>query len=252
VDPSPATISRARHDAVVFDLDGVVTQTSSVHAAAWKALFDAYLRTRAAHEGHDFRPFDRKSDYRLYVAGKPRYDGVRGFLASRGVQLPQGQPSGSPELETVCGLGNRKHVFFNAEVKEHGIKAYPSTVALIHRLRKAGVRVGLMSSSKNTAMILDVAGLTDLFEVRVDGVAGEELGLPGKPDPAMYLETAGRLGVTPARAVVVEDALSGVEAGHRGGFDLVIGVDRLGQAETLCEHGADVVVKDLSEVAFEE
>jgi len=251
VDTSPALISRARHDAVVFDLDGVVTQTSVVHAAAWKALFDAYLRTRAAHEGRDFRPFDEKTDYRLYVDGKPRYDGVRDFLAARGLELPEGQPSDAPELETVCGLGNRKNVFFNAEVKEHGIKAYPSTVALIHRLREAGVRVGLMSSSKNTAMILDVAGLTDLFEVRVDGVAGEELGLPGKPDPAMYLETARQLGVAPARAVVVEDALSGVEAGRRGGFDLVIGVDRLGQAEALREHGADVVVDDLREVVFE-
>ena len=252
MDTRPALISRARHDAVVFDMDGVVTQTSVVHAAAWKALFDAYLRKRAAHEGRAFRPFDENTDYRLYVDGKPRYDGVRDFLAARGIELPEGQPSDPPELETVCGLGNRKNVFFNTEVKEHGITAYPSTVALIHRLREAGVRVGLMSSSKNTAMILDVAGLTGLFEVRVDGVAGEELGLPGKPDPAMYLETARQLGVAPARAVVVEDALSGVEAGHRGGFDLVIGVDRLGQAEALRRHGADVVVNDLSEVVFEE
>ncbi len=251
MDSSPAIISHARLDAVVFDLDGVVTQTSSVHAAAWKALFDSYLRTRAAHEGHDFRAFDEKTDYRLYVDGKPRYDGVRDFLAARGIELPWGQPSDPPGLETVCGLGNSKNVFFNAEVKEHGIKTYPSTVALIHRLRKAGMRVGLMSSSKNTAMILAVTGLTDLFEVRVDGVAGEELGLPGKPDPAMYLETARRLGVAPARAAVVEDALAGVEAGRRGGFGLVIGVDRLGQAEELRRHGADVVVKDLSEVAFE-
>ena len=151
----------------------------------------------------------------------------------------------------MCGLGNRKNVFFNAEVAEHGIKTYASTVALIRRLREAGIHVGLMSSSKNTAMILDVAGLTDLFEVRVDGLAGEELGLPGKPDPAMYLETARRMAVEPARAVVVEDALSGVEAGHRGGFALVIGVDRLGQAEALRRSGADVVVKDLAEVAFE-
>ena len=251
MDTSPALISRARHDAVVFDLDGVVTQTSLVHAAAWKALFDSYLRTRAAHEGLELRPFDEKSDYRLYVDGKPRYDGVHDFLASRDIELPWGAPSDPPEAPTVCGLGNRKNVFFNAAVAEHGIKSYPSTVALIGRLREAGVRVGLMSSSKNTAMILDVAGLTDLFEVRVDGLAGEEMGLPGKPDPAMYLETARRLGVAPARAVVVEDALSGVEAGHRGGFALVIGVDRLGQAEALRQSGADVVVKDLAEVAFE-
>jgi len=222
-----------------------------VHAAAWKALFDTYLRTRAAHLGHDFRAFGEKSDYRLYVDGKPRYDGVHDFLASRGIELPWGSPADPPEVETVCGLGNRKNVFFNAEVKEHGIKTYESTVALIRSLRDAGVRVGLMSSSKNTAMILDVAGLTDLFEVRVDGLAGEEMGLPGKPDPAMYLETAKRLGVTPDRTAVVEDALSGVEAGHRGGFALVIGVDRLGQREALRRSGADVVVDDLAEVVLE-
>jgi len=251
VDKQPVTISRARLDAVVFDLDGVVTKTSVVHAAAWKALFDTYLRTRAAHLGHDFRAFDEKSDYRLYVDGKPRYDGVHDFLASRGIELPWGSPADPPEVETVCGLGNRKNVFFNAEVKEHGIKTYESTVALIRSLRDAGVRVGLMSSSKNTTMILDVAGLTDLFEVRVDGLAGEEMGLPGKPDPAMYLETAKRLGVTPDRTAVVEDALSGVEAGHRGGFALVIGVDRLGQREALRRSGADVVVDDLAEVVLE-
>jgi beta-phosphoglucomutase family hydrolase len=251
VDKQPVTISRARLDAVVFDLDGVVTKTSVVHAAAWKSLFDTYLRTRAAHLGHDFRAFDEKSDYRLYVDGKPRYDGVHDFLASRGIELQWGSPSDPPEVETVCGLGNRKNVFFNAEVKEHGIKTYESTVALVRSLREAGVRVGLMSSSKNTAMILDVAGLTDLFEVRVDGLAGEEMGLPGKPDPAMYLETAKRLGVTPGRTAVVEDALSGVEAGHRGGFALVIGVDRLGQREALRRSGADVVVDDLSEVVLE-
>ena len=165
--------------------------------------------------------------------GKPRYDGVRDFLASRGIELPMGDPSDPPERETVCGLGNRKNDFFNAEVREHGVKTFPSTVALIHQLRDAGIRVGLMSSSKNTAMVLDVTGTTDLFEVRVDGVVAAEVGLPGKPDPAMYLETARRLGVDAARSVVVEDALSGVEAGRRGGFGLVIGVDRLGQAAEL-------------------
>ena len=236
----------SNYDAALFDLDGVITPTAEVHMHAWAEMFDAFL----AEQGID-EPYT-DDDYFQYVDGKPRYDGVRDFLASRGVELPWGHPSDPPELETVCGLGNRKNVFFNAEVKEHGIKAYPATVALIHRLREAGVRVGLMSSSKNTAMILDVAGLTDLFEVRVDGVAGEELGLPGKPDPAMYLETARRLGVEPARAAVVEDALAGVEAGRRGGFALVIGVDRLGQADALREHGADIVVKDLAEVAFEE
>jgi len=260
VDDERVTIDRGRYDAVIFDLDGVVTQTAAVHAAAWKRLFDAYLEERAARAPAGaggagsgapdpaLRPFDREADYARYVDGKPRYDGVRDFLASRSIELPIGDPSDPPDRETVCGLGNRKNAFFNAEVREHGVKTFPSTIALIHELRDAGVKVGLMSSSKNTAMVLDVTGTTDLFEVRVDGVVAAEVGLPGKPDPAMYLEAARRMGVEPARAVVVEDALSGVEAGRRGGFALVIGVDRLGQAEALRAAGADVVVDDLAEV----
>ncbi|HEX5643865.1 MAG TPA: beta-phosphoglucomutase family hydrolase [Thermoleophilia bacterium] len=251
------SIPKSRYDAVIFDLDGVVTQTAAVHAAAWKRLFDAYLAERAARAGTGpggapdaaLRPFDRDADYARYVDGKPRYDGVRDFLASRGIELPMGDPSDPPEQETVCGLGNGKNAFFNDEVKEHGVKTFPSTIELVHQLRDAGVKVGLMSSSKNTAMVLDATGTTDLFEVRVDGVVAAEVGLPGKPDPAMYLETARRLGVEAARSVVVEDALSGVEAGRRGGFGLVIGVDRLGPAAALAEAGADVVVDDLAEVS---
>ena len=249
------TIARNEYDAVIFDLDGVVTQTAAVHAAAWKRLFDEYLRERAARTGtapgasdDPLRPFDLDADYARYVDGKPRYDGVRDFLASRGIELPLGDPSDPPERETVCGLGNRKNDFFNAEVREHGVSTFPSTIEVIHQLHEVGIRTGLMSSSKNTAMVLDVTGTTDLFEVRVDGVVAAEIGLPGKPDPAMYLEAARRLGVDAARSVVVEDALSGVEAGRRGGFGLVIGVDRLGQAAALSEHGADVVVDDLAEV----
>ena len=203
MDRTRVTISRGEYDAVIFDLDGVVTQTAAVHAAAWKRLFDAYLEERAARTGtgpggapdDPLRPFDLEADYRLYVDGKPRYDGVRDFLASRGLELPMGDPSDPPGRETVCGLGNGKNHFFNAEVREHGVRTFPSTVTLIHELRDAGIRVGLMSSSKNTAMVLDVTGTTDLFEVRVDGVVAAEVGLPGKPDPAMYLETARRLGV---------------------------------------------------------
>ncbi len=255
---APASVSIEKHkfDAVIFDLDGVVTQTAAVHAAAWKRLFDAYLAERAAPDSEArapdpaLRPFDLDTDYARYVDGKPRYDGVRDFLASRGIELPWGDPSDAPERETVCGLGNRKNAFFNAEVREHGVQTFPSTVTLIRRLRAAGIRVGLMSSSKNAAMVLDVTGTTDLFEVRVDGVVAAEVGLPGKPDPAMYLETARRLGVDAGRSVVVEDALSGVEAGRRGGFGLVIGVDRLGQAAELAEAGADVVVDDLAEVTI--
>jgi beta-phosphoglucomutase family hydrolase len=267
-------ISRSLCDGVIFDLDGVVTQTAVVHAAAWKRLFDGYLAQRAARAGEGagradappagssradspagssssddpLRPFDAGADYQRYVDGKPRYDGVRDFLASRGIQLPSGDPSDPPDAETVCGLGNRKNDLFNAEVRERGVKTYPSTVELIHHLHDAGIRVGLMSSSKNTAMVLDATGITDLFEVRVDGVVADEVGLPGKPDPAMYLEAARRLGVDAARSVVVEDALAGVEAGRRGGFGLVIGVDRVGHAKALSEHGADVVVDDLAEV----
>ena len=269
LDSTRVSIEKSRYDAVIFDLDGVVTQTAAVHAAAWKRLFDAYLAERAARTGTSpggagdaasganaaaggspdaLRPFDLEADYRFHVDGKPRYDGVRDFLASRGIDLPLGDPSDPPERETVCGLGNRKNDFFNAEVREHGVRTFPSTVTLVHALRDAGIRVGLMSSSKNTAMVLDVTGTTDLFEVRVDGVVAAEVGLPGKPDPAMYLETARRLGVDAARSVVVEDALSGVEAGRRGGFGLVIGVDRLGQAAELSKAGADVVVDDLAEV----
>jgi len=241
-------ISTGRFDAVIFDLDGVVTQTSAVHAAAWKRLFDGFLQERAAARGEPFTPFDLERDYRLHVDGKPRYDGVRDFLASRGIALPQGDPADAAGAATVCGLGNRKDEYFVAEVKERGVRTYPSTVALIEELHASGLGVGLMSSSRNTAMVLEATGLTARFDQRVDGVVSDQLGLAGKPDPAAYLETARRLGVEPARAVVVEDALSGVEAGRRGGFGLVIGVDRLDQAEALREHGADVVVADLADV----
>ena len=245
-----AVISTGRFDAVIFDLDGVVTQTSAVHAAAWKRLFDGFLRERAAARGEPFTPFDLERDYRLYVDGKPRYDGVRDFLASRGIELPQGDPSDAAGSPTVCGLGNRKDEYFVAEVRENGVKTYPATVALIDELHRAGLGVGLMSSSRNTVMVLEATGLTGLFDQRVDGVVSDELGLAGKPDPAAYLETARRLGVEPPRAVVVEDALSGVEAGRRGGFGLVIGVDRLDQAAALLEHGADVVVPALADVTL--
>jgi beta-phosphoglucomutase family hydrolase len=243
-------ISTGKYDAVIFDLDGVVTQTSAVHAAAWKRLFDGFLEEHARATDEPFAPFDLERDYRLYVDGKPRYDGVRDFLASRGIALPQGEPSDAAGTATVCGLGNRKDEYFVAEVRENGVKTYPSTIALIHELHEAGLGVGLMSSSRNTAMVLEATGTTSLFDQRVDGVVSDELGLAGKPDPAAYLETARRLDVEPARAVVVEDALSGVEAGRRGGFGLVIGVDRLDQAGALLEHGADVVVPDLAQVTL--
>ncbi len=242
------TISATAFQAVVFDMDGVVTQTATVHATAWKALFDEFLKQRSARTGEPFRPFDVDADYLPYVDGKPRYDGVRDFLGSRGITLPWGAPSDPPDAETVCGLGNRKNDYFNKAVAEHGVQAFPSTVTLIRALRAAGVHTAVISASKNTTMILDAAGVRDLFEAQVDGGVAEQLGLPGKPDPAVFLEAAKRVGVAPAHAVVVEDAEAGVQAGKSGGFALVIGVDRADHGQALLDHGASVVVKDLGQV----
>ena len=194
-----------------------------------------------------FAPFSR-SDYLRFVDGKPRYDGVRDFLASRGLSLPWGDPSDPPEAETVCGLGNRKDGYFHQLIAEQGVQPYPSTVALIGELKRAGVRVAIISASRNTTRILEAAGVRGLFEAQVDGEVAAALGLPGKPDPAVFIEAARRVGAAPARAVVVEDAIAGVEAGRRGGFALVIGVDRGGNREALAAAGADAVVADLAEV----
>jgi alpha,alpha-trehalase len=262
-------IARSAVDAVVFDMDGVVTQTASVHAAAWTALFDAFLagvaargdlapRSDAATDAGDARdaaptaatysPFTQ-ADYLRFVDGKPRYDGVRDFLASRGLALPWGDPSDPPGAATVCGLGNRKDGYFRRLVAEQGVKPYPSTVTLIGELKRAGVRVAIISASRNTTRILEAAGVRGLFEAQVDGEVAAELGLPGKPDPAVFVEAARRLGATPGRAAVIEDAIAGVEAGRRGGFALVVGVDRGGNREALAAAGADAVVADLAEVA---
>jgi beta-phosphoglucomutase family hydrolase len=244
-------LSRTRIDAVVFDTDGVVTDTASVHAAAWKRLFDEYLAERARGTGERFVPFDIDEDYRRHVDGKPRYDGVRDFLASRGIVLPEGDSSDPPERETVRGLGNRKDAFFLTHIREHGVTAYGSTVELVRRLEDAGFGTAIISASRNMLEVLAAAGLGGLFEVKVDGRDAEALGLPGKPDPAVFVEAAGRLGVEPPRAAVVEDALAGVEAGRRGGFGLVVGVDRVGHSDALRAAGADVVVRDLSELRVE-
>ncbi|HSL67970.1 MAG TPA: trehalose-phosphatase [Actinomycetota bacterium] len=235
-------------DAVIFDMDGVVTDTAATHASAWKRLFDAYLERRSARTGEPWRPFDPDADYRLYVDGKPRYDGVRSFLASRGITLPEGDPSDPPDRETVCGLGNRKNASFLGLLEEEGARPYPSTVELVRELRTAGVRTAVISASRNMSEVLEAAGVADLFDARVDGVDADRLGFPGKPDPAVFLEAARKLGVEPGRAAVVEDALAGVEAGRRGGFGLVVGVDRSGHPDDLLRAGADVVVPDLAEV----
>jgi trehalose 6-phosphate phosphatase len=238
-------------DAVVFDTDGVLTDTASVHAAAWKRLFDEYLRQRAARLGEPFRPFEQR-DYLLHVDGKPRYDGVAGFLASRGITLPWGDPTDPPGRETVCGLGNTKNRWFLEQLDEHGVRAFPGSVAFVRALRDKGVGTAAVSASRNMRAVLDAAGIRGLFDVEVDGTDAARLGLAGKPDPALFLEAARRLAVPPAQAAVVEDALAGVEAGRRGGFGLVVGVDRTGQAGALRERGAGLVVDDLGRLGLDD
>ncbi len=242
------TIDHDHFDGVLFDLDGVVTMSARVHAAAWKKLFDEYLRRR---DGDGFEPFDAGEDYREYVDGKPRYDGVRSFLAARGIELPEGSPDDEPDAETVCGLGNRKNRYFLEALSENGVDAYPSTVRLLHDLRAAGFRTAVVSSSANCREVVEQAGLSDLFDARVDGVVSRQMHLEGKPAPDIFVEAAHEIEVIPQRAVVVEDALSGVEAGHRGHFGCVVGVDREGAGPELGQHGADVVVHDLRELAVD-
>ncbi len=240
-------ITPGEFDAVIFDLDGVITKTAAVHEKAWAAMFDGYLRDRAQRTGEPFRPFTTE-DYGHYVDGKPRYDGVQSFLESRGIEIPYGDPSDPADVETVCGLGNRKNAAFQQLVERDGVEPYESSVRFVRSLQAAGLGTALFSSSRNAGDVLASAGLADLFAVRVDGRVAGDLGLAGKPDPAFLLEATRRLGATPERTAVVEDALSGVEAGRRGGFALVIGVDRIDQADSLRSHGADVVVDDLAAV----
>jgi HAD superfamily hydrolase (TIGR01509 family) len=235
--------------AVVFDTDGVLTDTARVHAAAWKRLFDGYLEQRAVRLGEPLRCFS-EADYRCRVDGRPRADGVAGFLASRGIQLPWGDPADPPGRETVWGLGNAKDRCFVAYLRDHGATAFPSSVALVRRLRERRLGTAVVSASRNMVAVLASAGLRELFDVEVDGVEAGRLGLAGKPDPGLLVEAARRLGVVPGRAAVVEDALAGVEAGHRGRF-AVVGLDRGGQAAALAERGADVVVDDLGDLVLE-
>ncbi len=249
---SPAmTISKNEYDAVIFDLDGVITDTASTHSTAWKALFDEYLQARAIKTGEPFVPFDGETDYRQWVDGKPRYEGVRSFLESRGITLPYGDPEDGPEMETVCGLGNKKNPMFLARLEQDGVQVYDSSVKLVRDLLANGVRAAIVSSSKNCAAILQAAGITDLFETKVDGVDAARMGLTGKPQPDTFLEAAREMGLDPARCVIVEDAISGVQAGRAGGFGCVLGIDRIGDPDALKDNGADVVVSDLVEVVCE-
>lgn len=233
--------------AVVLDLDGVVTKTATVHAAAWKETFDAFLRRRSERTGEAHRPFDAGGDYLRYVDGKPRLDGVRGFLESRGIDLPEGGPGDPPEAETVHGLGRRKNELFLRRLESEPVQVFPDAVEQLRRWRREGVPTALITSSRSGRRILAAAGLTELFDVIVDGADAERLGIPGKPAPDVFVHAARELGVAPEDAVVVEDAIAGVRAGRAGGFGRVVGVARDG-GEGLREAGADLVVRDLREL----
>ena len=246
------TLSPRDYDAVLFDLDGVLTRTASVHASAWKKLFDSFLEQRATQAGEPFVPFDIDADYPRYVDGKPRYDGVAAFLASRGIELPLGAPEDGPDVQSVHALGNLKDEYFQQQLKQHGVELYEASIALVRKLRAQEIKTAVVSSSNNCAAVLEAAGIAQLFDARVDGTDITRLDLKGKPAPDAFLEAARRLGVEPARAVVVEDAIAGVEAGRAGRFGCVIGVDRRGQSQALRDAGADVVVTDMGQVQVAE
>ncbi len=235
-------------EACLFDLDGVLTRTADVHAAAWKKMFDAYLVERGAREGRQFEPFTLPSDYTAHVDGKLRQDGVRDFLASRGIELPDGTPSDPPDAETVNGLGNRKNVLVLDLIHSDGVATYERSVAFVRAAEEAGLRRAVVSASRNCQEVLRAAGIEDLFEIRIDGNVAAERHLPGKPAPDMFLAAAADLGVDRTASVVFEDAVSGVAAGRAGGFGFVVGVDRVGHADALRANGADIVVDDLGDL----
>ncbi|MGB7971089.1 MAG: beta-phosphoglucomutase family hydrolase [Candidatus Deferrimicrobiaceae bacterium] len=241
-------LSSGRFDAVLFDLDGVLTATAKMHATCWKRLFDEFLAERAAATGEPTTPFDIVEDYKRYVDGKLRYEGVRSFLGSRGIELPEGTPDEPPGSGTICGLGNRKEAMVQDMLEADGVDVYEGSVKLVELVRSRGLRTAVVSASKNCKAVLEAARMSDLFDQVVDGEVAERLRLPGKPEPATFLAAAERLGVAPERAVVVEDAISGVQAGRAGGFGLVVGVDRTGDPDSLRQSGADIVVKDLGEL----
>jgi len=240
-----AIITPQKFDAVLFDMDGVLTATAKVHAASWKKMFDGFLKKRAAETGQPCKPFDIKTDYKLYVDGKLRDEGVSSFLESRSIKLPFGEAGDPPEQETVSGLGNRKNELVNKIIETEGVDIYEGSIALVRLLRQEGIKTAVVSASKNCETVLNVTGITDLFDVMVDGNVAARLGLPGKPAPDTFLQAAKMLDTEPQRAVVVEDAISGVQAGRAGNFGLVIGVDRHGEPDSLKNNGADIVVDDL-------
>lgn len=246
----PPIIASSDFEAAVFDLDGVLTQTAQIHALAWKALFDDFLREYAKRHKLPFKPFDIERDYSRYVDGKPRHDGVETFLRSRGIEIPRGHPGDAAGKSTIHGLGNSKNRLFLALLEKHGVKVFRSSIELVKKMRDGGLRTAVVSSSRNCGAVIQRAGLAGLFDARVDGVDLQELGLAGKPAPDIYQEALRRLGCPARRAIVFEDALAGVEAGRKAGFGLVVGVARTNPGPLLQDHGADFAVADLAEITF--
>jgi trehalose 6-phosphate phosphatase len=251
--PEKVRVELGKYDAAILDMDGVITKSARAHMASWKRMFDDYLRERAKGGGkksEEFSPFTEK-DYYRYVDGKPRYEGAQSFLMSREISLAYGSPDDRPGKETVCGLGNRKNQYFLEYLKVNGVESYQSTKDFIKELKAKNKRIAVISSSRNAKAVLKAASVSDLFHVVVDGVDAARHQLKGKPAPDIFLEAAKRLKVSPNKAIVIEDAISGVEAGRAGGFGLVIGINRSGQNTELKDHGADIVVADLSALRSE-
>jgi trehalose 6-phosphate phosphatase len=246
------SISKQKYDAVIFDMDGVVTDTAMSHAETWKRMFDEFVFRYSSGRGLPVRPFEIETDYRIFIDGKPRTDGVRSFLLSRGIDLPEGRPDDPAGTATVYGLGNLKNEYFTAMIRRQGVEVIGPTLEFIHRLKKLGFKTAIISSSRNSAMILESAELSELFDRKVDGIDSEMLGIEGKPAPDIFLEAARQLKVEPERAVIVEDAISGVQAGRAGGFGLVIGLARNGDRKALLDGGADLVVEELSRIHVKE
>ena len=234
--------------ACLFDMDGVVTQTAVVHAAAWKEMFDEFLRARAESTGTQFIPFDPHAEYDAYVDGKPRLDGTRSFLESRGIELPEGRPNDPPGTPTLYGLSNQKNNLVLEKIAAGGVQAYPGSITYIRSVKDKGISTAIVSASANTVQVLKAADIENLFDVRIDGAIAKQRGLRGKPAPDTFLAAAEALRKSAKQAAVFEDAQAGVAAGRAGGFALVVGVDRVGQAQALLEHGADIVVKDLADL----
>ena len=237
-------------DAVIFDLDGVITNSTPLHSLAWKMMFDQFLKDQSERSSTPFREFTHGEDYLAYVDGKPRYTGVKSFLESRGYELPFGDPSQEPGQDTICALGNLKNQFYNQMLSDQGVEIYSSSIEFIHTLKDSGIPLGLATSSKNAARVLELTGLIDLFQTRVDGIVSADLGLEGKPAPDIFQTACDMLGAAYDRSVIIEDASSGVEAGYRGHFGLVLGVARENNQEELELNGADLVVEDLGEISL--